>query len=205
MRKYAGACIKIAVGLMLGGWLAGCAWDNSPPPYHSVINYDPNRSQTFLSSNPPTNAPSTRDWKTNRVAGVGYGSTGSSAPAANGVAPGVGAASSPSGVSTGAGVGTATTGTGVGATPAIGPAPGAAAMPSAGPTGSGLNSGTGIRPQVGTGSGPVTPLGTGFLPTSPGLAPAPGIGFTNTGPTGIGTNTVTGQTNLLPGLPRPTP
>jgi hypothetical protein len=188
--------------VVLAGLLAGCAWDNSPPPYHSVINYNPNRSQTLLSSNPTTNTPSTKDWKTNQVVGVGYGSTGSSAPAANGVGAGaVGAASSPSGISTGAGAGTAAPGTGIGTAPAISPTP--AATPSAASFSGGLNSGSAVRPQVGTGLGPVTPLGTGFLPSGPALAP--GIGLTNSASSVTITNTLTGQTNLLPGLSRPTP
>src|SRR5690349_12995261 len=87
------------------GFLAGCAWDNSPPPYHSVITFDPSQSKTFLSDVPPSNAPSMRDWKTNQVVGVGYGSSGQNAPATSGQAVG-GAASTPSGVSYGGAAGT---------------------------------------------------------------------------------------------------
>jgi len=62
------------------GFLAGCAWDNSPPPYHTVIRYDPSRAHPYISNVAPDNAPSTRDWKTNHITGVGYGSTGPNAP-----------------------------------------------------------------------------------------------------------------------------
>src|SRR5262245_51965974 len=90
------------------GFLGGCAWDNSPPPYRSVITFDPSRAHTFLSDVPPANAPSTRDWKTNQIVGVGYGSSGPNTPVASGQAVG-GAASTPSGVSSGGAAGTATT------------------------------------------------------------------------------------------------
>jgi hypothetical protein len=214
MEKTVRTCVKTVGSFILAGFLAGCAWDNSPPPYHSVINYDPSRSQTFLSTNPPTNAPSTRDWKTNQVAGVGYGTVGSAAPAANTAAGEVGAASSPSGISTGAGSGTAATGAAVGATPGtaapgaiIGNPPGTGIIgtsPSAGPASS-LNQTPGTSPSVGTGLRPVTPLGTGTLPSSPPLNTFGGSGITNTGPGVTFTNTLAGPTNLLPGFSRPTP
>src|SRR6266487_2942913 len=66
--------------------MAGCAWDNSPPPYHTVIRYDPSRAQPSVSNVSQGNAPSTRDWKTNQVSGVGYGSTDPNAPAPSGQA-----------------------------------------------------------------------------------------------------------------------
>lgn len=164
MRRVVRETVKSFATLILGGLLAGCAWDNSPPPYHTVIRYDPSRSQTFLSNNPPTNAPSTRDWKTNQVVGVGYGSTGASAPAATGAAAGgIGAASSPSGISTGSGAGTTATGTGL------------------------------------------APLGAASSPPIPGFSTTSGLRVTNTGSTLSLTNTITGQTNLLPGLSRPSP
>src|SRR5690242_134189 len=98
------ARLKLPLVGFLATLLAGCAWDNSPPPYHTVIRYDPSRAQTFVSNVPATNAPSTQDWKTNQVTGVGYGSTGvttvPNSSATTGAAMG-GAASTPSGVSYG--------------------------------------------------------------------------------------------------------
>ncbi len=164
MRRVLRETLKSFATLMLGGLLAGCAWDNSPPPYHTVIRYDPGQSQTLLSDNPPTNTPSTKDWKTNQVVGVGYGSTGASTPTATGAsAGGLGAASSPSGISTGSGAGATPTGTGL------------------------------------------TPLVAPSSPTIPGFSTTSGLRVTNAGSTLTLTNTITGQTNLLPGLSRPTP
>jgi hypothetical protein len=100
-------------GIFLGfglacGLLAGCAWDNSPPTYHTVIHYDPSRAHTYVSAVSATNAPSMSDWKTNQAVGVGYGSPGPSTPTTSGQAVG-GAASTPSGVSYGEAAGTTTT------------------------------------------------------------------------------------------------
>jgi hypothetical protein len=206
---------NLAGALAAGALLAGCAWDNSPPPFHSVLKYDPSRAQTFLSNVPPTNAPSTQDWKTNQVAGLGYGSSASSAPPANTAGPAaVGAASSPSGVSTGAATGTAPAGIGVGAAPGTG-APGTiigsptgtiiGTTPSAGPIGPSLNPSAQTGPSVGTGLAPVTPLGTGSLTPSPAPSTFTGSTFTNTASSPIFTNTLPPQTNLLPGFSRPTP
>src|ERR1051325_424570 len=78
---------------------AGCAKDTTLPPFHTSIQYDPSRSHTYLSDVPPTNAPSTRDWKTNQAVGVGYGTTGAGAAIPNATGTAAGAASSPSGAS----------------------------------------------------------------------------------------------------------
>jgi hypothetical protein len=208
MKKIARASLRSVVPVLLAVFLASCAWDNSPPPFNTVIKYDPIRAHTFVSNNPPTNAPSTRDWKTNQVAGVGYGSS-SASPANSSAAEAAGAASSPSGISTGSGAGTAGAG---GVTAGSGAAAGVATpgsiigtSPNAGPTSSSLNSSAGTSPSIGTGLRPVTPLGTGTLPTTPPLNTFGGTGITNTGSGRIFTNTLTGPTNLLPGFSRPTP
>lgn len=199
--------------LVLGGFMAGCASDNSPPPFHTAIHYDPSQSHTYVSAVPPTNAPSTRDWKTNQVVGLDYGTSGNAtAPTA---APGaaVGAASTPSGTSSGAAAGTSG-GAGVSTAPvSASGAPGAiigtptstviGPAPSTITPGSTINTGTGqTAPSVGTGLNS-TPFRASTL-TPPGLSVT---GYTNSG-TGVTlTNTITGQTNLLPGsgLNRPSP
>lgn len=223
MQRIVSQAVKNLAGVLAtGALLAGCAWDNSPPPFHTVIRYDPSRAQTFLASVPPTNAPSTRDWKTNQVVGVDYGNSASSAPPANtGGAEGVGAASSPSGISTGGGAGTATTATGIGTGPGTSAPAGTAApgsiissppgtgiigtTPSAAPASTSSNPSARSSPSVGTGPAPVTRLGTGTLPNNPGVNTFGGIGVTNTGSSVTPPNTLTGQTNFLPYFSRPTP
>lgn len=171
------------------GFLAGCAWDNSPPPYHTVIHYDPSRAQTYVSAVPPANAPSLSDWKTNQVVGVGYGSPGPSTPTTSGQAVG-GAASTPSGVSSGGAAGTTTTG----------PTP----TPSSGTPGTVIgNPNTGI---IGTYP---TPAPTGPSSTSPAItAPPPSTGLNSplstpgTSPQfpALSAPTPTGPTNTSPGV-----
>jgi hypothetical protein len=198
------------VGVVVAcGFLAGCAWDNSPPPYHSVIHYDPSRAQTYVANVAPTNAPSTRDWKTNQIVGVGYGTTGpnSTAAPAPGEATG-GAASTPSGVSYGAGAGTPTPASGTpgtiinpSATAPIGTSPTAA--PTTGP----INTSPSVTgPQLGTGLN-TTPYQPSSTPSpSRGSQPS-GIGVTNTGSSFILTNRLGPLTNSFTpnGLNRPTP
>src|SRR5437899_2857717 len=95
------------LGLMgISTLLAGCAWDNSAPPYHSVISYDPSPAQSYVSAVPDTNTPSTSDWKTNQVVGGGYGTTGPTTTATP-AQPIGGAVSTPSGTSSGTATGTA--------------------------------------------------------------------------------------------------
>jgi hypothetical protein len=207
--------------LVLGGFMAGCASDNSPPPFHTAITYDPSQSHTYVSAVPPTNAPSTRDWKTNQIVGLDYGTSGNAtapnaAPGAAGA--GVGAASTPSGTSSGSAAGVTGGGAGVSTAPALAPAPASGApgaiigtptstvigpAPSTITPGSTINTGTGqTAPSVGTGLNS-TPFRASTL-TPPGLSVT---GYTNSG-TGVTlTNTITGQTNLLPGsgLNRPSP
>jgi hypothetical protein len=201
---------SVLASILLSGFLVGCAWDNSPPPYHTVIRYDPNQAHPYLSNVPPTNAPSTRDWKTNTVAGVGYGSTAPdaappSAPAAVG-----GAVSSPSGMSSGAGSGTSSPGpsapgTIIGNPPGtgiIGTSPNAPTVP--GP----INTSPAITaPQAPTGLNSTTP----FRPTTsllyPGNNTQTGIGPTNTTSGVLFTNRYIAPTNPLssPGLTVPRP
>src|SRR5258705_357013 len=185
--------------LLASGWLAGCAWDNSLPPYHTVIHYDPSRAQTYVSNIPSTNAPSARDWQTNQDVGVGYGTT-------TGQAAG-GAASTPSGVSYGAGVGTTTTGAGAPGTIGNAPATGAiGTSPGAAPTTGTINTSPSVTaPQLGTGLN-TTPYQPGSI-QSPSLGTQPGIGVTNTGSSVILTNRLTPLTNSFTpnGLGRPTP
>jgi outer membrane lipoprotein SlyB len=101
------------VGLfVVSGLWAGCAWDNSPPPYHSVISYDPSRAHNYVSVVPVKNAPSIRDWKADEDVGIdygskGYGAAGPSAAPTAGQAAG-GAVSTPSGASSGGAAGTTT-------------------------------------------------------------------------------------------------
>jgi hypothetical protein len=215
---------NLAVLVMVSGLVGGCARDHASQPFHSDIRYDRSQSHTYLSEVPPANAPSTRDWKTNQAVGVGYGTTGDATTpnAAQGTA--IGAASTPSGTSSGAGAGVTSGGAGVITAPAVGPTPGSGTPgtiignpPSTGPVGtssatppgSTINNGAGINaPSPGTGPNS-TPFRTGTL-TTPGSLTTPGpnrIGVTNTGPGVLFTNTVTGQTNLLPGtgLNRPIP
>jgi hypothetical protein len=185
------------------GFLAGCAWDDSSPPYHTVIHYDPSRAQTYVSNIPSTNTPSTTDWKTNEDVGVGYGTTGPNAAAAPGAATG-GAASTPSGVSYGTGSGTPTTASGTpgtiinpSTTAPIGTSPSAASTINTGPSVTG--------PQLGAGLN-TTPYQPSSTP-SPSLGTQPGIGVTNTGSSGIPTNRFAPLTNSFApnGLNRPSP
>jgi hypothetical protein len=171
--------------------LAGCAWDNSPPPYHTVIKYDPSRAQTYVSAVPPTNAPSTHDWKTNQVVGVGYGTSAPDAAAPNSGTTG-GAVSTPSGVSYGAAAGTASPNT-PSVTPLANPTP-TGTSPSLVPAPSGI-------------SAPQPASGLNRSSTSPSLRPQPGIGPTNTGSSLLFTNRLTPLTNSFTpnGLPKPTP
>ena len=186
--------------------LAGCAWDNSPPPYHSVIHYDPSRAQTYVSNIPSTNAPSTRDWKTNQIVGVGYGTTGPNPAVTTGQAVG-GAVSTPSGVSYGTGAGTPTTASG---TPGTIINPSATApigtSPSAAPTTGPINTSSSVTaPQLGTGltTTPYQPSST----LSPPLGTQPGTGVTNTGSSLILTNRFSPLTNSFTpnGLNTPSP
>jgi hypothetical protein len=186
------------------GLLAGCSSDNSPPPFHTVIHYDPSRAQTYVADIPSTNAPSTRDWKTNQDVGVGYGTTGPNATAGGAMG---GAASTPSGVSYGAGAGTTTTGSG--APGAIGNPPSTGAIgtsPVAAPTTGPINTSAGVTgPQLGTGlnTSPYQPSSI----QSPSLGTQSGIGVTNTGSSVILTNRLTPLTNSFTpnGLISPTP
>jgi hypothetical protein len=199
---------KLALGgfVVACGFLAGCAWDNSAPPYHTVIRYDPSRAQTYVSNIPSTNAPSTSDWKTNEDVGVGYGTAGPNAAATTGQAA-AGAASTPSGVSYGAGAGTTTTGSGAPGTIGNTPATGAiGTSPSAAPTTGTINTSPGVTgPQLGTGlnTAPYQPSSIQSL----SLGTQPGIGVTNTGSSLILTNRLTPLTNSFTpnGLSRPTP
>jgi hypothetical protein len=193
------------------GFLAGCAWDNSPPPYRSVITFDPSRAHTFLSDVPPANAPSTRDWKTNQIVGVGYGSTGPNTPATSGQAAG-GAASTPSGVSYG-GAGGTTTG------PTTSPGSGTPGTIVGNPPGTGI--GTYPTPAPTATPGPLRtspaisppPPATGLNSTTPfssPSSPSPGFsspGITNSGSGALFTNRFTAPTNSFssPGLNVPKP
>jgi hypothetical protein len=190
-------------------FLASCAWDNSPPPYHTVIHYDPSRAQPFASNIAPANAPSTRDWKTNQVVGVGYGSAGPVTPTTSGQAVG-GAASTPSGVSSGGASGTAipapassTPGTIIGNPPGTGiigtsPIPTPTATP--GPTTS-----PAISPLSPT--GPTSTTGTGPNLTTPFSVSPQSPTFTNTGSGALFTNSYTAPTNSFSNpelsVPRP--
>src|SRR5436190_11655825 len=120
------------IGLVASGLLAGCAWDNSPPPYHSVISYDPSRAQSYVSNLPTTNTPSTSDWKTDEDVGI-YGYSGSYTAPTPPQAVG-GAASSPSGISSGTATGTfspasGTAGAIIGSPPSSGTSPGTPTLP----------------------------------------------------------------------------
>jgi len=169
--------------LVISTLVAGCAWDNSPPPYHSVISYDPSRAQTYVSTAETANSPSTSDWKTNQVVGTGYGATTGASPSTTGGAVG-GAVSSPSGVSYGGAAGTGS------------PAPAA--------PGTTVGSPSTTSPAI----NPPQPA-TGFNPTlsSPGITLQSPTGFTNTTSGVLFTNHYTAPTNTLPNpslnIPRP--
>lgn len=184
------------VGLfVVSGLWAGCAWDNSPPPYHSVISYDPSQAHTYVSVAPVKNAPSIRDWKTDEDVGIDYGSKGYGTAAGPSAAPTAsqavgGAVSTPSGASSGGAAGTTSPASAVPGS-IIGPYPG--------------------TPPITTTPAPITttpatgPNSTLSTPaTSPFTAPtAP----TNTGSGVIFTNRFTTPTNtvLNPGLNTPVP
>jgi len=204
--------------LVLSAFIAGCAND-SLPPFHSSIQYNPSQSHTFLSDMPPTNAPSTRDWKTNQSVGVGYSTTGEQ-PA---VPTAAGAASTPSAASSGSATGVTSGGAGVSTAPGAGTTAGTAApgpiignpsstgiigtSPPAAPPTSTISPGTGLSsPSPGTGfSSNPNPFRTANPPTStsPTSSGLNGIGFTNTVPGTTFTNIIPAQTNFLPGLNRP--
>jgi len=205
--------ISVLTCLVVSGVLAGCASDKAPPAYHTVISYDPTRAQTFLANVPPTNAPSTRDWKTNDVVGVGYGSTGPNvgppAPTAVG-----GAVSTPSGMSSGAGSGTSSAAPSAPGT-IIGNPPGAGSIgtyPNA-PTAPGpINTSPAITPPqtpngINSGINSTTPFRPSTSLLYPGNATQTGLGFTNASSGVLFTNRYTAPTNPLssPGLNVPRP
>jgi hypothetical protein len=221
--------LKSSAGLLVASTLfavGGCASDTTLPPFHTSVKYDPSHSHTYLSEVPPTNAPSTRDWKTNQLVGVRYGTSQAEGAAPNGTGTAAGAASSPSGTSSGS-AGGVTTGAGVSAAPGVGPTPGSGTPGTivGNPPGTGIVGGAPtlapapsravnpsagvISPSISTGlSSPAsglssTPLQPGTL-ASPGIG---GIGITNRPSVLLFTNTVIGQTNSLPGtgLNRPGP
>jgi hypothetical protein len=187
------------VGLfVVSGLWAGCAWDNSPPPYHSVISYDPSRAQHYVSVEPVKNAPSIRDWKADEDVGIdyggkGYGAAGPSAAPTAGQAAG-GAVSTPSGVSSGGAAGTTTPPSGTPGT-LIGSPP---------------NTGvSGASP----GPAPITTSPALSAPLSPGVTSTPSpTGPTNTSSGVIFTNRYAAPSNSLlspgsgtPGSGTPTP
>jgi len=190
------------------GLLAGCAWDNSPPPYHTVIHYDPSRAKTYVSAVPAANAPSMSDWKTNQVVGVGYGSPGPTTPTTSGQAVG-GATSTPAGVSYGGAAGTTTTsptptpGSGTPGT-VIGNPPNSAisgTYPTPAPTGPSTTSPAISPPQPAPG---INPLSASPTPQPPGISSR---GITNSGSSVLFTNRFTAPTNSFssPGLNIPRP
>jgi hypothetical protein len=145
-----------------------------------------------------------RDWKTNDVAGVGYGSTGPNvAPPAPTTAGG--AVSTPSGMSSGAGSGTSSAAPSAPGT-IIGNPPGAGSIgtyPNA-PTAPGpINTSPAITaPQPAAGGNSTTPFRPSTSLLYPGNATQTGIGFTNTSSGVLFTNRYTAPTNPLssPGL-----
>jgi len=195
------------------GLLAGCAWDNSPPPFHTVIRYDPSQAKTYVSAVPPANAPSTSDWKTDKIVGVGYGSSGPSTPTTSGQAIG-GAASTPAGVSYGGAAGTTTPsptptpGSGIPGT-VIGNPPNTGIIgtyPTLAPTGPITTSPATSPTQPATGLN--SPLSAPSpTPQFPALSTPTPTGPTNTIPGVIFTNRFTAATNtgLNPGLINPIP
>jgi len=100
--------------------VASCARDHALQPFRTQISFDRSRSHPFISDVPPSNAPSTRDWKTNQDVGAGYGTTSSTAAPQNVASPS-GAASTPSGTSSGTATGVTSGGAGVSTAPALGP------------------------------------------------------------------------------------
>jgi hypothetical protein len=190
------------IEFVASGLLAGCAWDNSAPPYHSVISYDPSRAQSYVSTVPSTNTPSTSDWKTNQVVGGGYGTTGPTTTAIP-AQPIGGAVSTPSGVSSGTAAGTgapaapAARGTIIGSPQATGISP----SPSATPTSSPINTSAGVTiPQPGAGLNPFSISS----PQNSSLGTQPGMNATNTGSSLLYTNRFPLLTNSFsPGGPTP--
>jgi hypothetical protein len=194
--------------IAVSAFLAGCASDNSLPPFHTVIRYDPTQAQTYVANVPPTNAPSMRDWKTNNVVGVGYGSTGPNvgppAPTAVG-----GAVSTPSGMSSGAGSGTSSAAPSAPGTIGNPPAAGSIGTYPNAPTAPGpINTSPAITPpQTPNGLNSTTPFRPSTSLLYPGNATQTGLGFTNTGSGVLFTNRYTAPTNALssPGLNIPRP
>jgi hypothetical protein len=198
--------------IVVSGLLAGCAWDNSPPPYHSVISYDPSRAQTFVATTP--NTPSTSDWKTNQISGVGYGSAASyhAPPAAQAVG---GAVSTPSGITSGGATGTSPTSGTPGAIIGSPPSSSIIGVPNSPTLPGPITTSPSIStPQQATIIGPSSTLSTPTTPPQyPGLStPTPtGFGPTNTGSGVLFTNTFRAPTNsftspsLNPGLTTPRP
>lgn len=172
--------------------VAGCARDTTLPPFHTSIKYDHSRSDTSLSDVPPTDAPSTRDWKTNQVVGVGYGTSGPKTGVSNATGTAAGAASSPSGTNSGAASGVSSGGAGVSSSTAVGSTPGSGTPGTimGNPPGTGTIGGTPTTPGSSLNT---TPFRSGTL-TSPGFGE---IGVTNRGSGVLFTNTITGQTNFL--------
>ncbi len=140
--RYASAALGSAlltIGLIC--ICAGCAWDNSPPRLHSVLELDRNHPRTALAQKTSdTNLPTSSDWETNQLQGAGAAGFG----AGGGVVTG-------SGVGAGAQIGT-------NALPIGGTA---TSLPRLGATGSTTNIGTtgsttpGLTPSS-------TPLGAGI-------------------------------------------
>lgn len=195
------------------GLLAGCASNNSLPPFHTVIHYDPSQAKTYVSAVPSANAPSMSDWKTNQIVGVNYGSPGPSTPTTSGQAVG-GAASTPAGVSYGGAAGTTTT-----TSPTPTPGSGAPGTVIGNPPSTGI---IGTYPTLAP-TGPITtspaattPPSTGLnsplsvpssTPQFPALSTPTPTGPTNTSPGVIFTNRFIAPTNtgLNPGLNNPIP
>src|SRR5262245_14830030 len=164
------------------GLLGGCAWDNSPPPYRSVITYDPSRAQTYVSTVPETNAPSTDDWKTNQMVGVGYGTTGPTG-AAIPAQPNGGAVSTPSGTSYGTAAGTAppapaAPGAIIGSPSTTGLSPSPGTTPTSGP----INTSSGVtspQPSAGLNSSSVTSPQNSPFSTQPPTNTSSSLFYTN--------------------------
>ena len=186
------------VGLcVVSGLWTGCAWDNSPPPYHSVISYDPSRAHTYVSAVPAKNAPSIRDWKTDEDVGIDYGSKGYGAAGPSASQAVGGAASTPSGASSGGAAGTtspasAVPGSIIGNPPGIGTSP--STQPMATPAQITTTPATGLNSTLSS-------------PTYPTLSTPSPTGPTNTSSGVTFTNRFTAPTNTLlnPGLNTPVP
>jgi hypothetical protein len=180
------------VGLfVVSGLWAGCAWDNSPPPYHSVISFDPSRAHTYVSVVPAKNAPSIRDWKADENVGIDYGSEGygaagpSAAPTASQAVGG--AISTPSGASSGGAAGTTSPGSGTPGT-IIGTSPSAQPITTPSP----ITTSPSISPPPSPGVN-----STLSSPTYPTFSTPSPTGLTNTSSGVFFTNRFTAPTNTL--------